>query len=513
MNSHIQRQVRFVSRPGRLFAIIALYALTMALLLNWERAAALAMPLFWVAESDQTGAEFGVSVSTAGDLNGDGYDDVVVGSHRYDNGQADEGRVFIYYGSPAGLSATADVTLEADQPDAWFGHSATTAGDVNMDGYADILIGAPRYDGGQVNEGRAYVFYGSALGVSQTSSWTVESNQADAGLGGFVDTAGDVNGDGYDDVLLGANTYTNGQMNEGAAFVYHGSAAGLSTIADWIGESNQANADYGYKVSRAGDVNGDGYADVMIGARFYDNGQTDEGAAFVYHGSAAGLSPTPNWMGESNEPSALYGPVSTAGDVNGDGYADVIAGAYWGGRAYANYGSPTGLSLNPDWTASGYSGYFGIEVATVGDVNGDSYADVMVGAFQHYNNSGGEGTAFLYYGSAAGLSPTAGWIVDGNADSSRFGGSIDPAGDVNGDGYGDIIIGARLSSNGQIDEGKAFAYYGSASGPVEPTNVSLVAVQGIQAGLPLPLALLLIGISLALLLQWHGRKRGRHQAC
>jgi hypothetical protein len=255
MNSHVQRQIGVVLHAGRLFPIVL--ALTALFLVSQARAA-LALALFWVAESNQDGAEFGVSVSTAGDLNSDGYDDAVVGSHRYDNGQTDEGRVFIYYGSPTGLSLTADVTLESNQPGAWFGHSATTAGDVNGDGYDDLLVGAPQYSDDQSTGGRAYVFYGSAVGVSQAISWTVDANQNSAGLGGFVDAAGDVNGDGYDDILLGANTYDSGETDEGVAFVYHGSAAGLSNTPAWIGESNQASADYGYKVSRAGDVNGDG---------------------------------------------------------------------------------------------------------------------------------------------------------------------------------------------------------------------------------------------------------------
>jgi uncharacterized repeat protein (TIGR01451 family) len=433
----------------------------------------------WSAESDQDGAEFGVSASTAGDLNGDGYAEVVVGSHRYDNGQADEGRVFIYNGSPTGLSLTADRTLESDQAEAWFGHSTATAGDVNGDGYGDLLVGAPLYDDGETNEGRAYVFYGSAIGVTPAISWTVESDQADAGLGGFADTAGDVNGDGYADVLIAADTYDNGEFNEGVAFVYHGSAAGLSLTPDWMGEGNQESADYGYKVSTAGDVNGDGYNDVIVGARFYDNGEDDEGAAFVYHGSAAGLSLAPDWMAESDQEFAYYGPVGTAGDVNGDGYTDVIVGAYGyengegdEGSAFAYYGSAAGLSLVPDWTAESdqSSAFFGIEVAPAGDVNGDGYADVLVGAFQYDNGESDEGAAFLYYGSADGLSLTAGWSAEGDHDSSRFGGSVDPAGDVNGDGYGDVIIGARLYDNGQFDEGRAFVYYGGPSGPSEEAN-------------------------------------------
>ncbi|MBK9226715.1 MAG: FG-GAP repeat protein [Ignavibacteria bacterium] len=114
---------------------------------------------------------------------------------------------------------------------------------------------------------------------------------------------------------------------EGAAFVYNGSASGLSLTSNWSGEKNQASAHFGYSVSTAGDVNGDGYSDVIIGAPDFDNGQTNEGAAFVYQGSASGLSLTSNWSAEVNMADANFGfSVSTAGDVNGDGYSDVIIG-------------------------------------------------------------------------------------------------------------------------------------------------------------------------------------------
>jgi hypothetical protein len=203
-----------------------------------------------------------------------------------------------------------------------------TAGDVNGDGYADVIVGANHYDKGQNDEGAAFVYHGSAAGLNTTPDWTAESNQADALFGYSVGTAGDVNGDGYVDEIVGAWLYRNGQIDEGAAFVYHGSAAGLNTTSDWTAESDQVSAFFGISVGTAGDVNGDGYADAIVGATFYDNGQIDEGAAFVYHGSAAGLSSTPSRRAESNQASASFGnSVGTAGDVNGDSYAEVIVGA------------------------------------------------------------------------------------------------------------------------------------------------------------------------------------------
>ena len=125
----------------------------------------------WTAEGDQAYANFGASVATAGDVDGDGYSDVVVGAPSYDNGQADEGRAYVYRGSAAGLSATPAWTAESDQASAFFGLWVSTAGDVNGDGYSDVIVGAPCYDNGQADEGRAYVYHGSAAGVSGSPAW------------------------------------------------------------------------------------------------------------------------------------------------------------------------------------------------------------------------------------------------------------------------------------------------------------------------------------------------------
>ncbi len=425
----------------------------------------------WTAESDQAGALFGVSVGTAGDVNGDGYSDVIVGAWQYDNGQTDEGRAFVYHGSAVGLSATPDWTAESDQAGALFGVSVGTAGDVNGDGYSDVIVGAYQYDNGESNEGRAFVYHGSSAGLTTGSAnWTAESNQAGARFGYSVGTAGDVNGDGYSDVIVGAYQYDNGQTDEGRAFVYHGSATGLSATAGWTAESDQAVAQFGYSVGTAGDVNGDGYSDVIVGAQFYDNGETDEGRAFVFHGAAAGLSATAGWTAESNQADARFGrSVGTAGDVDGDGYSDVIVGAFLydngeadEGRAFVHHGSSAGLTAgSADWTAEGdqAGASFGISVGTAGDVNGDGYSDVIVGAYRYDNGETDEGRAFVYHGSAAGPIATAGWTAESNQAGANFGWWVGTAEDVNGDGYSDVIVGAWLYDNGQTDEGRAFVYH------------------------------------------------------
>jgi len=434
-------------------------------------ASGLATTAAWTAEGNQLDAYFGTVVAPAGDVNGDGYADVIVSSPDYDSTATNRGRVFVYLGSASGLSATAAWTKDGAQ-DARFGSSAATAGDVNGDGYADVVIGADSHDTDQIFEGRAYVYLGSSSGLAATAGWTAEGNSVGAHFGYSVSTAGDVNGDGYADVIVGAEAFSNGQSGEGRALVYLGSAAGLATTHAWAVESDIANARCGTSVATAGDVNGDGFADVVVGSP-RDDGTI--GSIDLYLGSAAGLSTAPVWFGfPPNEPGKKFGfSVGTAGDVNGDGYSDFIVGAYLvndgqfsAGAAFVYVGSASGLTAIAGWTAeSDKSGAnFGVSVASAGDVNGDGYSDVIVGA-AHYGNGPGEGgRAYVYLGSASGLATTAVWTADGDQGNDKFGFSVGTAGDVNGDGYSDVIVGAPMYDHGQIEEGRAYVYLGSASG-------------------------------------------------
>jgi hypothetical protein len=232
-------------------------------------------------------------------VNGDGYSDVIVGAPYYDNGQVNEGRAFVYLGSATGLAPVPAWTAESNQDEALFGYVGT-AGDVNGDGFSDVIVAAVYYDNGQENEGRACVYHGSATGLAPNPAWMAEGNQEGAGFGSAVGTAGDVNGDGFSDVIVGAYYYNNGQWDEGRAFVYHGSTTGLAASPAWVAESDQDYANLGYPVTTAEDVNGDGFSDVIIGASAYDNGQPDEGRAYVYHGNQGGLSLRPQQRRNDN---------------------------------------------------------------------------------------------------------------------------------------------------------------------------------------------------------------------
>ena len=445
----------------------------------------LATSVTWTAVGDREAAYFGTSVATAGDVNGDGYADVIVGAPDFSNGHTGEGAVFVYYGSAAGLNQTPNWMVESNQEYAAFGTSVATAGDVNGDGFDDIIIGAPGYENGGSNAGAVFVYYGSkpaglsakqaaGAGPSLQPDWQVVFNQAGANFGTSVATAGDVNNDGVDDVIVGAPEYDNEEDNEGAAFVYYGPVAGVSTTASWTDEPNQPNALFGTSVATAGDVNGDGIADVIIGAPGYEKGEVKEGAALVYHGSTDGLT-TDNWHSESNQVNASLGwSVASAGDVNGDGFDDVIVGAPWysngqtnEGAAFVYHGRKAGLETAANWRLESDQAisYFGWSVSTAGDVDADGFDEVIVGADRYDNGQENEGAAFVYHGSALGLKTTSGWMGESNQEYGYYGGSVATAGDVNKDGHSDVLIGAPSYDSGEnYESGAVFLYRGGPEG-------------------------------------------------
>jgi hypothetical protein len=344
---------------------------------------------------------FGASVAGAGDVNGDGYADLIVGAYGNNAGGADAGRAYVYHGGP-GADAVADLTLTGAAASEHFGISVSGAGDVNGDGYADVIVGADGNDAGGTEAGRAYVYHGGP-GADAVADLTLTGAAANDEFGLSVSGAGDVNGDGYADVIVGAYLNDAGGADAGRAYVYFG-GPGADAVADLTLTGAAASDNFGVSVSGAGDVNGDGYGDVIVGAYLNDAGGRNAGRASVYHGgpgadAVADLTLTGAAAGD------LFGvSVSGAGDVNGDGYGDVIVGADLNdaggssaGRAYVYHGGP-GADAVADLTLTGAAvgDLFGVSVSGAGDVNGDGNADVIVGAYGNDSGGADAGRAYLY---------------------------------------------------------------------------------------------------------------------
>jgi len=339
----------------------------------------------FIIESNSGTSDFGFSVSTAGDVNNDGFDDVIVGAEGYNNFT---GRAYIFYGGSS-MDNTADVTFNGEG--GWFGVSVSTAGDVNNDGFDDVIVGASWYND---TTGRAYLYYGGSS-MNNSADITFYGGSEDKRFGKSVSTAGDVNNDGFDDVIVGAF----GFYRTGRAYIYYGGSS-MDNMADVTFNGEGVNNHFGLSVSTAGDVNNDGFDDVIVGAEGY-NSSADR--AYIYYGGSSMdnmADVTFNGEGVNNH----FGySVSKAGDVNNDDFDDVIVGAIgynsWAGRAYIYYGSSS-MDSTADVTFNGEGeyNYFGGSVSTAGDINNDGFGDVIVGAYgyNHYT-----GRAYIYSDPAA----------------------------------------------------------------------------------------------------------------
>ncbi len=468
------------------------------------------------------GDKLGYSVSSAGDVNNDGVDDFIIGASEltvFSSSAA--GTAYIIFGTDGGfpspfdlatLTGTNGFRIEGAGSDYGLGQSVSKAGDVNGDGIGDILVSAKESESS--GTGATYVIFG------HSGSFSAAINEFDLdGSNGFLmaglssneqsehvsSTAGDMNGDGVADILIGIRSAVNDNgARSGAAYVVfgHKTAPFPSTL-----NLSALNGDGGFKingeygtdlfggsVSSAGDINGDGFDDILIGApraKYGDGGVF--GAAYIIFGkrtafpaaiNAADLDGKKGFkvlgLGEFDY---LGASVSTAGDVNGDGLGDIALGApqtnsdsSGPGVGYVIFGKRTAFPANYNLaTLNGANGFAllgeslgnftGRSVSSAGDFNGDGFDDILVGAPR-----ADDGATYLVFGRPAGFPPalslttlngTTGYKFVGSVPGGEAGHSVSGAGDVNGDGKDDIIIGGPLGGGQFPNAGNAYVVFGN----------------------------------------------------
>ncbi|WP_265276064.1 beta strand repeat-containing protein [Nostoc sp. KVJ3] len=449
----------------------------------------------------------GNSVSSAGDVNGDGIADLIIGA-------SGTGKSYVVFGSTSGFSTSLDLSsldgsngfaINGSASDS-SGTSVSNAGDINGDGIADLIIGAP---GAALGAGKSYVVFGSSSGLAANldlSSLDGSNGFVINGINGrnsdgisdssgtSVSNAGDINGDGIDDLIIGAPSALS---NAGQSYVVFGSTNGFSPNFD-LSSLNGSNGfaisgngtdSSGNSVSSAGDVNGDGISDLIIGAQ-------GTGKSYVVFGSTSGfdasldlssLNGSNGFAINGNATDLLGASVSSAGDVNGDKIDDLIIGAYnaasGAGSSYVVFGSTNGFNASLDLSSLDGSNGFAIKgingtdvsgysVSSAGDFNDDGIDDLIIGAPFAGSNAG---QSYLVFGRKNGfgasldlsnLDPSQGFAINGINANDVSGISVSGAGDINGDGADDLIIGASGASAGA---GQSYILFGTPqTQPPEP---------------------------------------------
>ena len=532
----------------------------------------------FIIQGDNRDDALGLSVSGAGDVNGDGLDDLIVGASGGDDGGSGAGEAYIIYGK-AGTSGTqfgeaVTISVSVDTEDSKNNKTTTiTDGSAPSDSVVRQVL--------------------DTTDLAAADGFIIQGDEGGDNLGRSVSGAGDINGDGIDDLIVGANRGDDGGRLAGEAYIVYGKAGTsgtqfgeavtisvsvdtedsrrnkTTTITDspapsdsvvrrvldttklapadgfiLQGDIGQSGTDYlgdelGTSVSGTGDINGDGLDDLIVGARYGDDGGREAGEAYIIYGKAGtqfgtltdggrqvldttDLAAADGFIlqgdrgrGRTIFGDSLGGSVSGAGDINGDGLADLIVGADGGhdggnsaGEAYIIYGKAgtgsqfgkavisngktrqvldtTSLALADGFILQGDATFdaLGRSVSGAGDINGDGFDDLIVGAYEGDDGEDSAGEAYIIYGKAGtgsqfgkevisngqtrqvldttNLASAAGFIIQGDAEDDGLGRSVSGAGDINGDGLADLIVGASGGDDGGMDAGEAYVIYGKA---------------------------------------------------
>ena len=422
------------------------------------------------------------SFNPRSDVNGDGFDDVVASAPRYDERSGTYVyRVSVSFGGASGAAAAPAQVIEGWESGDRASLEVASVGDVNGDGYCDVVVGWGQSDDDgdgasrvETCTGTASVFLGGPAGLSTTPQRVLGETEPGACVGGEVAGAGDVNGDGYADVLVAATTASpRGRELAGVVRAYYGGATGIAAAPQWELEGTHARELLGRSIAGAGDVDGDGFGDVAVGALAVS--RSSVGVVRVFAGGPSGLSTTPQREIQRPRGHWSFGSsVAGAGDVNGDGYADLAVGApdvrpderALSGSVSVFGGSADGVVEAPLRVIEGAVGAsgFGRSLAWIRDVDGDGCAELAVGV--SIPASGAQGAAMaaqVFHGDPSGVAATPRRVITEPIVGDPRGGPLVGPGDVNGDGFADLCV-TFARSNGVYRVTRTGVFPGGASG-------------------------------------------------
>lgn len=436
---------------------------------------------------------FGSSASKAGDMNKDGFDDIIIGAYGHTLNENQVGRAYVYFGGTP-MDTIADMVMTGAHDEDAFGYNVSEAGDINKDGYSDILVSASYYKNPQWPDGRVNIYYGSTtpdtiadviiigrkgqsggdinkdgysdLLIDQSVYWGGRQMDSIPDFN-FSDElriagAGDYNNDGYADIITGQPTDNTIGEGRGCVSIYYGSNQ-LHSNADVTFHGELARELFGRYVSGGGDLNQDGYDDFLIVAAGFEGGMPVPGTVSLYFGGPT-LKSVPDFKFEGRN-------ASFAGDMNGDGFSDMITGKSDGSQAFIYLGKNQFNGM-PDLTINRENEERFRTMASAGDFNKDGYDDIIIG--DQLNNTKGTqaGRAFLYFGGPT-VDTRPDLTFNGEATFNQFGATAACAGDINNDGFSDIMIGAPLYDRQDL-LGRIYIYLGSSS----PDTIPDVVITG-----------------------------------
>jgi pectate lyase len=396
---------------------------------------------------------FAQYVNCGGDVNGDGYNDIIMSAPRWNE---EKGRVYLYYGGP-NIDANPDKIFEGEHYEERLGEGLSL-GDLNNDGYDDVILGAPKYSKFQ---GRVYVFHGGP-DMDTNCDLIFEGEEATRGIFGYKIFVEDMDNDNHNDLLITAPARAPiSQTWKGRAYLYYGGDP-IDTIFDRVFEGENIDDHFGIDFSIGGDIDGDGYKDILIGALCYPGSDPEQGRAYLYYGNdKANMDTTCDVVfvcPESGQNQFGYVEIF---DIDNDGYADVLIGSriYSGGRGrvYIYWGDDrANMDIIPDKLFTGEEGNPQLSGNTIhhGYFNNDDYPDIAVGIHRWHDFTG---RVHVYYGNEKALINESPDKVFTGVPRSRFGVWFG-VGDLNNDRYDDIVVGGYMYNKLQ---GRAWLYYGS----------------------------------------------------